>query len=107
MTATFSEFYPSSLWIYAAITVLTFISLFFVTAPYGRHLRAGWGPNVKASTGWFVMEVVALLTMPLCVIISGAPITLPVIFFICMWCGHYTNRALIDPWRMRHSVVTV
>jgi 3-oxo-5-alpha-steroid 4-dehydrogenase 1 len=102
-TTTLTDFYPTSLWIYAAVTVITFVSLFFVTAPYGRHMRAGWGPSVKAATGWFVMELVALLTMPLCALLSGAEITPAMVVFLLMWCGHYTNRALIDPWRMRHS----
>ena len=40
---------------------LTFVALFFVTAPYGRHLRAGWGPTVPARVGWIVMESPAVI----------------------------------------------
>ena len=29
-------------WAWIGLAVVVFVSLFFVTAPYGRHLRAGW-----------------------------------------------------------------
>ena len=34
----------------------TFILLFFVAAPYGRHARRGWGPTLSDKAGWVLME---------------------------------------------------
>jgi hypothetical protein len=43
-------------WIEIALAIFTFASLLFVTAPYGRHARSGWGPTVSAKLGWVLME---------------------------------------------------
>ena len=32
----------------------TFLALLFVTAPYGRHHRPGWGPSVGRRLGWLL-----------------------------------------------------
>ena len=32
-----------------ALAVVTFIALTFVTAPYGRHARTGWGARHRRS----------------------------------------------------------
>lgn len=34
----------------------TYISLQFLTAPYGKHLRSGWGPTISPPLAWFLME---------------------------------------------------
>ena len=39
-----------------AVSLLVFIVLFFISAPYGRHGRKGWGITLKAKFGWFLME---------------------------------------------------
>ena len=35
-----------------ALAVIVFITLFFFTAPYGRHTRKGWGPATNSRLGW-------------------------------------------------------
>ena len=30
-------------------------------APYGRHVRSGWGPSISNQLGWSLMELVSLL----------------------------------------------
>ena len=48
-----------------------FTTLFFFTAPYGRHFRQGWGPSVSPRTGWILMELPALLVIGITVLFSG------------------------------------
>lgn len=45
---------------WTALAVIIFASLFFVSAPYGRHARRGWGHVINPKWGWFIMEFPAL-----------------------------------------------
>ena len=36
--------------------VFVFVLLSWVSAPYGRHDRKGFGPRIPVRTGWIVME---------------------------------------------------
>ena len=49
------------IWVLLALSLLSFVVLMFVPAPYGRHIRAGWGPLVSARVGWIAMETPAVL----------------------------------------------
>src|SRR6186997_1042545 len=46
------------------VTVLSvFIALFFISAPYGRYARRGWGPQIPTWLGWLLMESVSAVLM--------------------------------------------
>jgi protein-S-isoprenylcysteine O-methyltransferase Ste14 len=82
---------------------LVLIALLRVTAPYGRHLRPGWGPALPSRVAWFLLELPALLVLPLIVLGSparSAPAAwLPLLF----WVLHYAYRTLLFPALMRPS----
>jgi 3-oxo-5-alpha-steroid 4-dehydrogenase 1 len=80
---------------------IVFVSLFFFAAPYGRHTRRGWGPNINNTLGWVVMETAAPLTFAACFIIGGRPVTLVTIIFLGLWEAHYLHRAFIYPFTLR------
>ena len=61
-------------WAWIGLAVVVFVALFFVTAPYGRHLRAGWGPMLPARLGWMVMEAPALLLVGLGLALGSRPL---------------------------------
>ena len=48
-------------WIFVAL--ISFVYLFFVNAPYGRHMRQGWGKSISARTGWVIMESPCVILM--------------------------------------------
>ncbi|MBK6732334.1 MAG: hypothetical protein IPG60_15725 [Bacteroidetes bacterium] len=50
-------------WVLLAVIILPL--LIKVRAPYGRHIRSGWGKMIDNHLGWFWMEVPALLVFPL------------------------------------------
>lgn len=79
----------------------------FVTAPYGRHARAGWGPSIPNRLGWFAMEFVSLAVFATLFLVGASPKTAPMWIFFAAWTAHYTNRSLIFPWRTRTRGKTI
>jgi len=83
------------------LAALSFVALLFVTAPYGRHLRAGWGPSIPASLAWAAMESPAVLLFA-AVYAQGQHATDSVpVLLLTLWQFHYINRAFIYPLRLR------
>jgi 3-oxo-5-alpha-steroid 4-dehydrogenase 1 len=83
------------------LATLTFLSLFVVTAPYGRHARKGWGPEIGQRLAWVLME------LPACVLWAAiyamgshaweaAPLAL-----LALWQVHYVNRTFVFPFRIK------
>lgn len=98
-----NDAYRIALTVYAAVAMLTFVVLWFVNAPYGRHMREGFGPAINANLGWLVMESVALLTMPVVALIATTSVSPVLIVLLILWLAHYTNRSIIYPWQRRAS----
>ena len=84
--------------VWILIGVITFFSLFKLTAPYGRHIKTGWGYEISARLGWVVME------SPTIFIILGFAYFYKDIFtiahyvFLLIWLLHYVHRTLIWPF---------
>lgn len=86
------------IWIFG---IVSFISLFFVTAPYGRHQREGWGPTLPARWGWLIMESPPVFAFAAFYAL-GPDTTSPVaLFLLGLWMLHYIHRDLIWPFRMK------
>lgn len=85
----------------AIAAVPTAVALFVTTAPYGRHLRAGWGPTVSARLGWVVMEGPAVLLF-IAIYAAGEDATqwTPLVL-LCLWQFHYVERTFVFPLRLR------
>jgi len=75
---------------------IVFITLFFVSAPYGRHVRAGWGRTVPSRYGWLVMEAPASLIM--LAMFFLVPANLTIYLLLLLWQIHYFHRAFIYPF---------
>ncbi len=84
-----------------AASVVVFVALFFVRAPYGRHLRRGWGPLISNLFGWIIMESPAALVFAACFAAGTAPKNLPILLFFALWELHYVHRAFIYPLTIR------
>lgn len=72
-----------------------------VIAPYGRHLRQGWGPGIPSRLGWMAMEIVPLLVFIPLFLGGGAQKTAAMWVFFALWVAHYVHRGLIFPFRTR------
>jgi 3-oxo-5-alpha-steroid 4-dehydrogenase 1 len=84
-----------------ALAVVTFVSLRFTTAPYGRYQRGGWGVTVPARAAWLVMESVSSVLFAV-VFWSGPRRAGPVaLVLFAMWQSHYLYRAFVYPFLLR------
>ncbi|MFZ2095765.1 MAG: hypothetical protein WAV05_03920 [Anaerolineales bacterium] len=83
------------------VATVVFVALFFVSAPYGRHARRGWGPLIPNHISWFIMETPAVIMFALFFAVGTAPKNLPILLFFALWELHYVHRAFIYPWTIQ------
>ena len=81
--------------------LISFGLLLFVSAPYGRHERTGWGPTLPSRLGWILMESPAVFLF-IGIYISGTHRAALVPLILCgLWQFHYIYRTLIYPFRLK------
>ena len=98
---------------WATAGIVTFPFLFFVSAPYGKLGRDGWGPRIDGRLGWCLQELPSPLALLYGIYTSnaassadscgawmstwkdGAPSM--VLVAVALWCAHYANRAVWYP----------
>lgn len=83
------------------LALVTALALVFISAPYGRHARAGWGPTVPARVGWVLMEAPASLLFAWWFLRGPNALTAVPLCFFLMWQSHYVYRAFVYPFRLR------
>ena len=87
--------------IWVTVAVITFIYLFFESAPYGRHIKDGWGVKISARLGWIVMESPCVFLMILYAILVYDQLKNYHIIFLILWLTHYIHRTLIYPFAIK------
>ena len=96
--------YDTLLLIGFAYALLVLVGSFFGTAAYGGRFSGSKkkkGLKLGAKFGWVLMELPGLIVFPVVFFMgpnSGQAVPL---FFLAIWMMHYSNRALINPLRMR------
>jgi len=96
--------YNSLLVAWFALAAIVFIALYFVVAPYGRHVRKGWGYSVNNKLAWIIMEAPSPIIFATCFIMRGVDITVPIVIFLALYLSHYIHRAFIYPFTLRGTV---
>ena len=86
------------LFIWVAIGLITFVYLFFENAPYGRHIKDGWGIKIPARLGWIVMESPCVILMVVLALIIREQLEMIHKIFLCIWLTHYIHRTFIYPF---------
>lgn len=79
-----------------AIGLGTFVLLFFISAPYGRFARSGWGPVLPARLGWVLMEMASPVLFG-ALFHTGVQRTPAAWAFLLLWEAHYLHRAFLYP----------
>jgi len=83
-----------------ALGLITFHCLIYSKkkAPYGRYIKKNRGILIDNSLGWFIMELPALIIVPvLSLQNNNSPFVVLIAFF---WFLHYFNRSIIFPLRI-------
>lgn len=93
--------YRLFLWIEFGSALLVFVVLFFVSAPYGRFKRKGWGPGIPSRAAWIIMELPAVLVILLMFLLKEPPRGLIPLLFLILWETHYLYRTFVYPLRLR------
>jgi 3-oxo-5-alpha-steroid 4-dehydrogenase 1 len=83
------------------ISILTFASLFFINAPYGRFTRKGWGLRINPKLAWVSMEFPAFFVILICFLVGNRKDNLVANIFLIIWMMHYVQRTFIYPFLMR------
>ena len=83
-----------------ALAPLVFVVLFYVKAPYGRHIRRGWGPTLDNRFGWFIMESPAVLVFGGILLYYGQ-LNVTLLLLFALWQLHYCHRVFIYPWTLK------
>ena len=92
------KFFHSLLLLWFGLAVSVFLLLLFVSAPYGRHSRKGWGPKIPNRFAWVLMESPAVLGM-LIFFILGNTFSSPTLWaFLLLWQFHYIYRTFVFPF---------
>lgn len=88
-------------WVWIAIAMVIFVSLNFITAPYGRHTKLGWGPLIDNRLGWFLMEFFALLVLFYFVYTGPNKQSVVNLIILGLFVLHYLHRSIIFPLRIK------
>jgi len=94
-------FFHGLLGVMLATAGVVFVSLFVITAPYGRHNRTGWGLTVSSTLGWVLMEAPASLAFFAFYFMGEGRAQPAPLVLLGLWQLHYVNRAFIYPFRRR------
>ena len=97
-----NSIYNLILYPWLGLGIFTFLILFFITAPYGRHSKK-MGPMMSGKWGWIIQEIISPLTFAH-FFIRGSSIKTPEMWvFFFLWIAHYFNRCIIFPFRQKYA----
>jgi hypothetical protein len=103
-----ATFFQWLTWAWILLAPVVVVALLFITVPYGRyHQGRSWGAPFSGVVGWIVMELPAVVTMPLVFFLSGrAPGPVEAAFLV-LWEAHYLHRTFIFPLRRKEYLEPV
>ena len=96
-----AELYEGIFWGWIGLSIFVFCLLFFISAPYGRHRRPGWGPTIPTRAAWLVMELPAVVTILVFWGLSDFPTAPGALALLALWQIHYLNRTFVYPFRTK------
>ncbi|MCR9164905.1 MAG: DUF1295 domain-containing protein [Nannocystaceae bacterium] len=95
------DFHAWMTWLEIGLAAVTLLALLFINAPYGRHVRRGWGPEIPSRVGWIVMEFPAVGVFLWFYAQGVHRWDLVPLALLSLWQVHYIHRTFIFPFRLR------
>ncbi len=95
------ELHTWATWAELAFALFTVISVFVISAPYGRHMRAGWGTEIGARAGWVLMESPTVLAFLLFYLLGEHRFEAAPLLLLGVWQFHYLRRTFVYPFLLR------
>jgi 3-oxo-5-alpha-steroid 4-dehydrogenase 1 len=89
--------------IWCGVAAVTFCSLLFIKAPYGRHIRSGWGREINNKLGWFLMEIISPIALSFFFWSGSLEKNTILIFIYSLWVMHYIYRSILFPMMTKTS----
>jgi len=83
-----------------ALSAVTFLVLQFISAPYGKHIRDGWGPTIPNRLGWLVMETPPIVVFATLFAVGTHRDPAAFVFATC-FLVHYVYRGWVYPFRLQ------
>ncbi len=85
------EIYSILLGLIFVFAIIVFVLLFYVSAPYGKFMRKGWGPSIKSGLAWMIMELPSPVLM-VYFYLTAESNSAPAFIFFVLWLLHYLHR---------------
>jgi protein-S-isoprenylcysteine O-methyltransferase Ste14 len=92
---------------FGAFALAAVVLVSWISAPYGRHQREGWGPAIPARLAWVIMESISVWGFCACFVVGARQSNPVAITFFLLWMVHYLHRAFIYPLRARMGSQTM
>ncbi|CAM6086154.1 unnamed protein product [Calypogeia fissa] len=83
------------------LAALTYVIVSRIPAPFGKHVKKGWGPTIGVREGWIIMESPALWATILFFSMGENKLEFVPLVLLRLFQFHYFNRTLIYPIRMK------
>ncbi|MFW5920483.1 MAG: DUF1295 domain-containing protein [Polyangiales bacterium] len=101
MSITGDTLYDTLLWGVLILSPIVLVSLLVLPAPYGRHARGGFGPEIPTRLAWVLMESPAVFAFAAFFFAGDRPLAPVPLVFLAVWQAHYIHRTFVFPLTMR------
>lgn len=88
--------------VFLGMAFAAFVAIRFITVPYGRHIRRGWGRQVKAYLGWMLMESPNFFVFAFFFFLAKGLVGAVELVFLALWEVHYLQRSFVYPFLIRN-----
>lgn len=93
--------FDTIIYIWIAIAIIVHFTMFYVTAPFGRHTSNNWGPTMDNKLAWCLMEIPSFLIMGYFLLWGSHSFSSYAWVLFSLWIAHYFNRSIIYPLRIK------